>query len=328
MTSSIVARCLTLAGCWNLGLTSVAHAQFSPDKPVTMIVPFSPGGGTDVLARMIMPKIAEKLGTVIVVENKPGAAGAIAAQYTARAAPDGRTLMVGSISEIGVNPSLYPKLPYDVDRDFVAVTALAAAPMVLVVHPSSPIQTARDLVTMARASPGKINFGSAGMGSGAHMAAELFIYDTKIKLTHIPYKGTGAAVTDLIGSQKDMVLFTPLPSIASFVRAGQLRAIAVASKQRVSALPDTPTFIESGIAGYEMDYWYGLMAPIGTPVAVRNTLHNAAVEVLGQPEMIVNLAKQGFVPTITTQEDFAAFVKTDMAKWAKVVKSANLKPEQ
>ena len=135
-------------------------------------------------------------------------------------------------------------------------------------------------------------------------------------------------MTDLIGSQKDMVLFTPLPSIASFVRAGQLRAIAVASKQRVSALPDTPTFIESGIAGYEMDYWYGLMAPIGTPVAVRNTLHNAAVEVLGQPEMIVNLAKQGFVPTITTQEDFAAFVKTDMAKWAKVVKSANLKPEQ
>lgn len=308
--------------------THVAHSQSSNDRPLAIVIPFAPGGGTDVLARMTMPKIAEKLGTVAVIENRSGAAGAIGAQFTARAAPDGKTLMVGSVSEIGINPSIYPKLPYNVDRDLVAVTALAAAPMVLVVSPTSSIKTASDLVSQAKANPGSINFGSAGTGSGAHMAAELFIYATQIKLTHVPYKGTGAVAADMLGSQKDMIMFAPLPSIAGLVRGGQLKAVAVTGAQRSPAMPDVPTFIESGINGFDMDYWYGLVAPAGTPPDVRTKIHQAALDVFSQPEIVANLAKQGLVPTITTQEDFAAFIKADMAKWAKVVKSANIKAEE
>jgi tripartite-type tricarboxylate transporter receptor subunit TctC len=254
--------------------------------------------------------------------------GAIGAQFTARAAPDGKTLMVGSVSEVGINPGLYPKLPYNVERDFVPVTALAAAPMVLVVSPTSSIKTAADLVSQAKASPGKINFGSAGTGSGAHMAAELFMYATGIRLTHVPYKGTGAVAADMLGSQKDMVLFAPLPSIAGLVRGGQLKAIAVTGKQRSPAMTEVPTFTEAGIPGYEMDYWYGLIAPAGTPEDVRHKIHQATLDVLSQPEVIANLAKQGLVTTITTEADFAAFVKADMAKWAAVVKAAQIKVEE
>jgi len=311
----------------SMGL-SPAHSQATNDRPLSIVIPFAPGGGTDVLARMTMPKIAEKLGTVAVIENRSGAAGAIGAQFTARAAPDGKTLMVGSVSEIGINPSIYPKLPYNVDRDFVAVTALAAAPMVLVVSPTSSIKTAGDLVSQALANPGKINFGSAGTGSGAHMAAELFIYATKIKLTHVPYKGTGAVAADMLGSQKDMIMFAPLPSIAGLVRGGQLKAVAVTGKQRSPAMPEVPTFIESGVNGFDMDYWYGLVAPSGTPADARHKIYLAALDVFSQPEIIANLAKQGLVPTITNEADFAAFVKADMDKWAQVVKSANIKADE
>ena len=305
----------------------LAKGQSLSDKPLNVVIPFAPGGGTDVLTRMVMPKVAEKLGVSIVIENRPGAAGAIGAQFVARSNPDGKTILVGSVSEIGINPSIYPKLPYNVERDFVALTALAAAPMVLVVHPSSEIKVASDLVRLARANPGKINFGSAGTGSGAHMAAELFIYDTQIKLTHVPYKGTGAVAADMLGQQRDMVMFAPLPAVASIVRSGQLKAIALTGKKRSSAMPEVPTFIEAGIPGFDMDYWYGLMVPIGTPIGVRNKLHQAALEVLSQPEMIEGLAKQGLAPTITTEKEFAAFVQTDIAKWAQVVKAADIKAE-
>lgn len=305
-----------------------AYAQSANDKPINVVIPFAPGGGTDVLTRMVMPKVADKLGVTAVIENRPGAAGAIGAQFVARANPDGKTLLVGSVSEIGINPSIYPKLAYSVERDFVALTALAAAPMVLVVHPSSQIKVASDLVKLAKENPGKINFGSAGTGSGAHMAAELFIFETKIKLTHVPYKGTGAVTADMLGQQRDMVLFAPLPAVAGIVRSGQLKAIALTGKQRSSAMPEVPTFIEAGIPGFDMDYWYGLMAPAGTPEQARNALHLAALEVLSRPEMIADLSKQGLVPTITTEKEFAAFVRADMAKWAQVVKAADIKADQ
>lgn len=327
MKFSFSAFLLGIASFASMGLSPV-FSQSTSERPLVVVIPFAPGGGTDVLARMTMPKIAEKLGTVAVIENRSGAAGAIGAQFMARAAPDGKTLMVGSVSEIGINPSIYPKLPYNVDRDFVAVTALAAAPMVLVVSPTSSVKTAGDLVSQAQANPGEINFGSAGTGSGAHMAAELFIYATKIKLTHVPYKGTGAVAADMLGSQKDMIMFAPLPSIAGLVRGGQLKAVAVTGKQRSPAMPDVPTFIESGISGFDMDYWYGLVAPAGTPADVRNKIHQAALDVFSQPEIVANLAKQGLVPTITNEADFAAFVKADMAKWDQVVKSANIKAEE
>ena len=322
----------TLVAAVTLGgmLTAPGHvrAQATSDKPMVVVIPFSPGGGTDILARIITPRIAEKLSTVGVVENKPGASGAIGAQYVARSAPDGKTLMVGSISEIGINPSLYPKLPYDVERDFVAVSPLAATPMILVVNPASPIKSIKDLLDMARADPGKINFGSAGVGSGAHMAAELFIYATGIKLTHVPYKGTGAAVADLVGAQKEMVMFTTLPSASAFIKSGQLRPIAMATKHRVASMPNVPTYAEQGVTGADMEYWYGLVAPKGTPPAVIQSIHKAVQEVIRQPAVVVSLDQQGLEPRPGTTQEFADFIKADMAKWSKVVKSANIKLDQ
>jgi tripartite-type tricarboxylate transporter receptor subunit TctC len=324
----LVARIIGLVGAALAMISMPAAAQLVTGKPVTLIVPFSPGGGTDIIARTVAPKLGEKLGSPVVVDNKPGAAGAIAAQFTARAAADGHTLMVGSTSEIGINPSLYPKLPYNVTRDFVPVTPLASTPMVLVVHPSSPVRTAKDLVRLAGEQPGKLAFASAGVGSGAHLAAELFFYETKIKMTHIPYKGVGAAFADIMGSQKEMVLFTSLPSATSLARSGQVRVVAVSSRERVPSMPDVPTFIESGVPGYVMEYWYGVMAPAATPLDVQRKLHAASAEVLRQSEIVEALAKQGLQPTRRSPEEFAAFIKSDMERWAAVVKAANITPDQ
>jgi tripartite-type tricarboxylate transporter receptor subunit TctC len=303
-------------------------AQTMGSRPVTLIVPFTPGGGTDILSRNLAPRLTEKLGTSVVVENKPGAAGSIAAYFVARAAPDGHTLMVGSTSEIGINPGLYPKLPYNVERDFVPVAPLASTPMVLVTNPSSPIRTAKDLVRLAQENPGKLSFASAGVGSGAHLAAELFFYETKIKLTHVPYKGVGAAFADIVGSQRDMVMFTTLPSATALAEGGKVRIIAVSTRQRVPQVPDVPTFIESGVPGYVMEYWYGLVAPKATPPAVVKQLYAASQQVLHQPELIETLAKQGLQPTYRSPEEFAAFIKADMERWAAVVKSANITVDQ
>ncbi len=311
-----------------IGPVDHAVAQSSGDKPISLIVPFSPGGGTDILSRMLAPKLAEKLGTSVVVENRPGAAGAIAAQHVARSAPDGRTLLVGSTSEIGVNPSLYPKLPYDVARDFAPVAALADTPMVLVVNPASPIKTAQDLVTRAKASPGQLLFASAGVGSGAHLAAELFFHVTGTKLSHVPYKGVGPAMAEIVGTQKDMMIFTTLPSSTSFARSGQLRVVAVSSKERMAIVPDIPTFIESGVPGYEVYYWYGLIAPSATPIDTRRRIHAAVTEILQQPDTLASLSRQGLQPTVRTAEEFDAFIKADMARWAVVVKAADIKPDQ
>jgi tripartite-type tricarboxylate transporter receptor subunit TctC len=320
----------TAAALAALAFAPVDHAaaQSGGDKPVSLIVPFSPGGGTDILSRMLAPKLAEKLGTSVVVENRPGAAGAIAAQHVARSAPDGRTLLVGSTSEIGVNPSLYPKLPYDVARDFAPVAALADTPMVLVVNPASPIKTAQDLVTRAKASPGQLLFASAGVGSGAHLAAELFFHVTGTKLSHVPYKGVGPAMAEIVGTQKDMMIFTTLPSSTSFARSGQLRVVAVSSKERMAIVPDIPTFIESGVPGYEVYYWYGLMAPSAIPIDTRRRIHAAVNEILKQPDTLASLSRQGLQPTLRTAEEFDAFIKADMARWAVVVKAADIKPDQ
>jgi tripartite-type tricarboxylate transporter receptor subunit TctC len=312
-----------LAGVCAMLAVAVAHAQGYPDKPIHVLIPFAPGGGTDILARIIAPKLTERLGQSVVVENRPGAAGAIAARATAQAAPDGYTLMVGSISEVGINPSLYRNLPYDVWRDFVAAAPLASTPMVLVVNPSSTIKTAKDLVAQAQARPGKINYGSAGAGSGAHMAAELFRYVTKVDIAHVPYKGTGAAVADLLGGHVDVV-FTTLPSVAGLAKSGQLRIGAVATQKRVPSIPDVPTFIESGVPGYVMDYWYGFFAPAATPKDVLARLQKETAEVLRMPDVLASFEKNGLEAMTTTPEQFTAFVKSDMERWATVVKAANI----
>ncbi|MBI2226420.1 MAG: tripartite tricarboxylate transporter substrate binding protein, partial [Betaproteobacteria bacterium] len=271
-----VAIALSIAA---LGGSPAAQSQTYPAKPVRIIVPFSPGGGTDIVARTVAPKLADRFGQQVVVDNRVGAAGAIGAEITVRSPPDGYTLMVGSTSEIGIGPSLYSKLPYDVLRDLVPVTPLAATPMVLVVHPSMPVRTAKDLVALARARPGQINYGSAGAGSGAHMAAELFRYLTKADIVHVPYKGVAPAMADVIGGQVQ-VLFTTLPSATAFIKAGRLKALGVASPQRASSMPELATMAESGVPGYEMEYWYGFFAPAATPKDILARIHADTTEVL------------------------------------------------
>ena len=306
-------------------LSVPAFAQIASTRATTLVVPFAPGGGTDVLARALAPKMAEMLGTSVIIDNRPGAGGVTAAMLTLRAAPDGKTLMVGSSGEFAINPGLFPKLPYDVSRDFTAVTPIASTPMVLVVHPSSQIRTVKDLVNLAQANPGKINFGSGGNGSGSHMATELFLYSTKTKLTHIPYKGSGPALADLIGTQQDMVVFTSLASGSAMIRSGQVRAVAISSRHRISGYPDVPTFIESGIPGYEMEYWYGMMGPASMSTEIRARIHTVIVNILNQAEIIANLSRQGVQPMNKTPDEFSAFIIDDMERWRALVKSANIK---
>ncbi len=320
---------INLTAAIALSITAVlaspaAHSQAYPAKPVRIIVPFSPGGGTDIVSRIIAPKLSERFGQQVIVDNRPGAGGNIGAEITVKSPPDGYTLMVGSTSEIGIGPSLYTKLPYDVLRDLVAVTPLAATPMVLVVHPSMPVKTAKDLVALARARPGQINYGSAGTGSGAHMGAELFRYMTKIDIVHVPYKGVAPAITDVVGGQVQ-VLFTTLPSATAFIKAGRLKALGVASPQRASSMPELATMAESGVPGYEMEYWYGFFAPAATPKDILARIYTDTMEVLRQPDVVANLSKQGVQPTIKTQGEFAAFVRADIEKWAVVVKASGVK---
>ncbi len=296
------------------------------DKAVRLQVPFATGGGTDILARIIAPRLSERLGQPVLVENRAGAGGAIGARYTAQAAADGLTLMIGSISEIGINPSVTPKIGYDVWRDFVALAPLAVTPMILVAHPALPAATPREVIALANARPGQINYGSAGAGSGAHMGAELFRYITKVDITHVPYKGTGAAVADLAGGQVQLV-FTTLPSVIGLVKGGRLKPIAVASAQRVPTLPEVPTFVETGVPEYLMDYWYGLFAPAATPRDIQQRLQGALREVLRMPDIQASLDKAGLLPMGGTAEEFTAFVKKDMERWAAVVKAAGIKVE-
>ena len=312
------------------GSSLVAFSQTGayPNHPIRLIVPLPPGSTLDVMARALSFSLNSVMGQPIVVENKIGANGTIGMDACSKAPPDGYTLMLASNGTLAVAGARYAKLPYDVERDFVAVSPLAATPMLLVVNPASPIKTIKDLLDIARADPGKINFGSAGVGSGAHMAAELFIYATGIKLTHVPYKGTGAAVADLVGAQKDMVMFTTLPSASAFIKSGHLRPIAMATKQRIASMPDVPTYAEQGVTGADMEYWYGLVAPKGTPAAAIQSLHKAAQEVIRQPAVVDSLDKQGLETRPGTTQEFADFIKADMDKWSKVVKSANIKLDQ
>ena len=306
--------------------TLVGNAVNAQDKAVRLQVPFATGGGTDILARIIAPRLSERLGQPVLVENRAGAGGAIGARYTAQAAPDGLTLMIGSISEIGINPSVTPKIGYDVWRDFVALAPLAVTPMILVAHPAGPAATPRELIALANARPGQINYGSAGTGSGAHMGAELFRYVTKVDIAHVPYKGTGAAVADLAGGQVQLV-FTTVPSVIGLVKGGRLKPIAVASAQRVPTLPEVPTFVETGVPEYLMDYWYGLFAPSATPRDVQLRLQTALREVMRMPDIQAGMEKAGLLPMGGTAEEFTAFVKKDMERWAAVVKAAGIKVE-
>ncbi len=307
-----------------LGAGGVAHAQTYPVKPVRVVVPFAPGGGTDILGRIVAQKLSERIGQQFLVDNRPGAAGNVGLELTVKSPADGYTLLVGSSSEIGIGPSLYSKLAFDVQRDLAVASPLASTPMVLVVHPSLPVKTAKDLAELARARPGQINYASAGTGTGNHMSAEMFLHVTKTKMVHISYKGAGPALTDVVGGQVH-VMFSTLPAAAALIKANRLKALAVSSPQRAPTMPGIPTMLESGLPNYEVDYWYGFFAPAATPKDVLARIHTESQQVLRGADTITRLAEQGLQVIAKTPEQFAAFVKRDIEKWATVVKASGAK---
>ena len=309
------------------GLVIPAWAQSG--KSVRLIVPFTPGGSTDILARAIAPKLALALGQNVIIDNKPGAGGSLGAAEAAKAEPDGNTLLMGHIGTLAVNPAMYPKLAYDPIKSFAPVAWVARVPNVLVVQAASPARSFREFIELARSNPGKLSFSSGGNGSAAHIAFELLKLRTKIFMLHIPYRGTAPSVTDLIAGQVDAT-FTGAPALLPHVKSGRLRALAVSSPQRIAQLPDVPTVAESGLpgtAGFEADQWYGVVAPAGTPAARIAQLNAEINKALALPDVAQQLAIEGAVPTPTTPQAFAELIARELPRWAEVVKAGNVKPE-
>lgn len=299
-----------------------AVGQAYPSKPIRFVVPLSAGAG-DTLTRTIGQKMSESWNQPVVVENRPGAGSTIGTEIVAKATPDGYTLLMASFSH-AVNPSLYAKLPYDTLKDFAAVTLIGSAPNVLTVHPSVPANSVADVIALAKAQPGKLNFASAGNGSSSHMAGELFKSLTGAQIVHVPYKGAAPAMTDLLAGQVQMA-FDPLPSSLANIKAGKLRPIAVTSAKRSGALPEVPTVGET-VPGYELAVWYGVVAPANTPKEIVGRVHTEIVKVLSMPDVRERVAGLGFETTSGTPEQFQAFIETEVAKWGKVVREAGLRP--
>jgi tripartite-type tricarboxylate transporter receptor subunit TctC len=301
-------------------------AQPYPSKPIRLIVPFTPGGSTDILGRAIGQKLAEALGQQVVIENRPGAGGSIGAEAAARAAPDGYTLLMGHIGTLAVNPSLYPKLGYDPLKSFVPVAWVARVSSVLVVHPSVPAQSVQELVKLAREQPGRLRYASGGNGSAAHIAMEYFKLQTQTDLVHVPYKGTGPAMTDLIGGQVELAM-TGAPAVMPHVKAGKLRALGVSSLQRMEGFPELPTIAESGVSGFEAIQWYGVVAPAGTPEPVIAKLNAEVNRALATPELKARLVAEGAEAAPTTPQAFGAFIAAEIERWRPVIQKAGLKAE-
>jgi tripartite-type tricarboxylate transporter receptor subunit TctC len=295
-----------------------------PDKPIKMMVGFSAGGGTDVIARIVAQKMSEGLGQSVVVENRPGASGMIAAEAVTKSAPDGYTLMMGSQTTLAVAPSLYRKFSIDPAKDFVGVALTGTSPLVLVVHPSVPAQSVRDLIAMAKAKPGTINFGSGGLGTTPHMAGELFAYVTGIKIAHIAYRGEAPAINDLLGGQFQM-MFPNLSAVIGNVKAGSLRALAVTSLQRVAGSPEIPTVAESGIPGFDAATWFALVAPAGTPHDLVLRLNAEVKRVLALPDVKQRFTDLGMSLGGGTPSELDIYIKSEIEKWSKVIKDADIR---
>lgn len=297
------------------------RAQNYPARPVRMIVPFPPGGGTDILARIVSQKLGERLGQQVIVDNRPGAATNIGMELAARSAPDGYTLLMASIG-LAANPSLYPKLGFDPLVDLAPVTLVAMAPTVLSVHPSVPARTVKQLVSLVQSKPGALNYGSFGGGSGAHLAAELFKLTTGLDIVHVPYKGGGPAITALMSGEVQMVFSSMLPVIPH-LKSGRLAAIAIASAKRTTALPELPTFREFGI-DYETGTWFGVLVPAGTPREIITGLNEEIVRILRLPDVQERIAGEGAEPVGNSPAEFQAFIKNEAAKLGKVVRTSKI----
>ena len=301
---------------------SVVQSQQYPTKPVRVIAPFAPGGGTDFIARLIAQKLTERLGQQVIVENKPGAGGNLGAEFAVKSAPDGYTLLLVAGSYT-VNPSLY-KLSFDPVNDITPVIQLSQGPFVVAVHPSVPANNLKELIELARRQPDKLSYASAGSGSITHLASELFLDMAKIKVVHIPYKGTGPALNDTIAGSTQLI-FGSVSTTLQFIKSGRLRGLAVTTSRRISALPDLPTVAEAGVPGYEVVLWHGLVAPKGVPRPIVDRLNREANEVLKAKDMGDLLATDGVAPAGGTPEQFRAVIKADIERWRGVVKQANIK---
>lgn len=319
-------RFVILAAWTAAGLLAPAAAQDYPNRPITLIVPFPPGGSTTIVARIVADKLSERLGQQIVVDNRGGAGGTVATRAVAKSSADGYTLVLGYTGTLGIGPSLYPNVGYDPVKDFAPIGRIGSAPNTLVVHPSFPVHSVAELIAYAKANPGKVNFGSAGIGTVSHVSGEYFARLAGIKLIHIPYKGTGPAITDLLGGHIPMA-FAPIPATHENAKAGQLRMLAVTSLKRSALLPDMPTIAESGLPGYEAVLRYGLVAPAGTPRPIIERLNKELNAVLADSEVKKRLATEGADPAPGTPEQYGADIAQEEKQWAEVVKASGAKAE-
>lgn len=328
MTSSapwITRRQLVLAAAAGL---AVGHAQAQAQLPKTvkLVVPFPPGGSTDILGRAIGARLATQLGITVVIENKGGAAGSVGAGEVARMAADGATIMMGHIGTLAINPSIYPKLPYDPIKSFAPLALVARVPNVLVVNEKFPATDFKSFIAKAKAEPGRLNYSSGGNGSAAHITFEYLKQEAGIFMPHIPYRGAAPAVSDVLGGQVEAI-FTGSPALIAHIRSGRLRPLAVSSPQRMPALPDVPTVAESGYPGFDADQWYGIVAPAGLPAPLIALYNSEINKALNSPEVARALAIEGAVPTPTTPQAFSQLIAREIPRWAKVIQRGNVKAD-
>lgn len=301
-----------------------ALAQPYPTKSIRLVVPYAPGGGTDILARSFGQKLGESMGQQIVIDNRPGANGIIGTNLVAKVAPNGYTILI-TTNALSVNPGLHSKIPFDTLNDFAPVTIVATAPNLLVVHPSVPAKTVRGLIALAKARPGQLSFASGGAGQPSHLSGELFKLMAGVDMIHVAYKGTGQSIPDLLGGQVALS-FSSVPSLQPYVKAGKLRALGVTSLQRSVIMPEVPAIAET-LPGFDVSLWYGILAPAGTAKEIIGKLHAETVKTLNHPDIKARLASQGYGPGGTTPEQFSTIIREDLSKWAKVIKEAGIRLE-
>jgi tripartite-type tricarboxylate transporter receptor subunit TctC len=301
-------------------------ASAYPSKPIHLVLPFPPGGPTDTVSRALGEKLSKAWNVPVVIENRPGGNSFIATEAVARSKPDGYTLLVAFFGTLVVNPSLYEKLPYDPVKDFAPVTTVATLPLMLVVNPQSPIHSLKDVIELSKAQPNRFSFASGGAGQGAHLAGEMLKNMTGISMVHVPYKGNAPAVTDLLGNHVDM-LFDGMTSSLPHVKSGRLRAIAVSTQKRAAAMPDLPTVDESGVSGFDVGSWFGILAPANTPESIIAKLNTELVNIIGSPDFVTLLSTSGLEAMPSSPQEFTSYMQQETEKWAKIVRDADIKIE-